>query len=97
MLKRLATVLSRRTSSPAPAKAAAEKATEMVEAAVDVLGHAVQSKAPAEKATRLRSAPVAPALLIATGAGVAVWYWTQWARGQAESEAPAKEPSPSEP
>ena len=36
--------------------------------------------------------PVAPVLLLATGAGVAVWWWTQWARGQAESEpAPAGE------
>jgi hypothetical protein len=29
----------------------------------------------------------APVLILATGAGVAVWWWTQWARGRAESEA----------
>jgi hypothetical protein len=33
--------------------------------------------------------PVAPVLLMATGAGVAVWWWTQWARGRAESDAAA--------
>jgi hypothetical protein len=33
--------------------------------------------------------PVAPVLLLATGAGVAVWWWTQWARGRAESEGAA--------
>ena len=38
-----------------------------------------------------RKAPVAPALLLATGVGVAFWWWTQWARGSAESEAAAKE------
>jgi hypothetical protein len=32
-----------------------------------------------------RAAPAA--LLLATGAGAAVWWWTQWARGRAESEA----------
>ena len=32
----------------------------------------------------------APALLIATGAGVAFLWWTQWARGQAESAAEAE-------
>ena len=36
--------------------------------------------------------PVAPVLLLATGAGVAVWWWTQWARGHAES----REGSPAE-
>ena len=34
---------------------------------------------------------VAPALLLATGAGVALWWWTQWARGSAESEAAARD------
>ena len=38
-----------------------------------------------------RKAPVAPAVLLATGLGVAFWWWTQWARGTAESEAAAKE------
>ena len=32
-----------------------------------------------------RAAPAA--LLLATGAGTALWWWTQWARGRAESEA----------
>lgn len=43
--------------------------------------------------------PVAPVLLLATGAGVAVWWWTQWARGRAESEAaaPTGAPPPSSP
>jgi hypothetical protein len=43
--------------------------------------------------------PVAPVLLMATGAGVAVWWWTQWARGRAESEAtapPEAAPGPGE-
>ena len=28
----------------------------------------------------------APALVLATGVGVAFWWWTQWARGRAEVE-----------
>jgi hypothetical protein len=41
---------------------------------------------------RARVAPVAaPVLILATGAGVAVWWWTQWARGRAESDAAAAE------
>jgi hypothetical protein len=44
------------------------------------------SEPPRDK--RGRVARVAPAaLLLATGAGAAVWWWTQWARGRAESEA----------
>jgi cbb3-type cytochrome oxidase subunit 3 len=40
------------------------------------------------KTKRGRVARAAPAaLLLATGAGAAVWWWTQWARGRAESEA----------
>ena len=35
---------------------------------------------------RARTAQVVPALLLATGTGVAFWWWTQWARGQAESD-----------
>ena len=54
------------------------QAPDAVEASLQALG-------------RSRKAPVAPALLLATGAGVAFWWWTQWARGTAESEAAAKE------
>ena len=39
---------------------------------------------------RSRPGQVAPALLLATSAGVAFWWWTQWARGRAESEAATK-------
>ncbi len=31
--------------------------------------------------------PIASAVVLAAGAGVAFWWWTQWARGRAESEA----------
>ncbi len=31
-------------------------------------------------------APIASAVVLAAGAGVAFWWWTQWARGRAESE-----------
>jgi len=30
--------------------------------------------------------PIASAVVLAAGAGVAFWWWTQWARGRAESE-----------
>jgi hypothetical protein len=30
--------------------------------------------------------PLASAVILAAGAGVAFWWWTQWARGRAESE-----------
>jgi uncharacterized protein HemX len=32
-------------------------------------------------------APIASAVVLAAGAGVAFWWWTQWARGRAENEA----------
>ena len=41
-------------------------------------------------ASRSRTAQVVPALLLATGTGVAFWWWTQWARGAEESEAAGK-------
>ncbi len=53
------------------------KAVDPIEASLQALG-------------RSRKAQVAPALLLATGAGVAFWWWTQWARGSAESEAAGK-------
>lgn len=31
--------------------------------------------------------PIASAVVLAAGAGVAFWWWTQWARGRAENEA----------
>jgi ferric-dicitrate binding protein FerR (iron transport regulator) len=31
--------------------------------------------------------PIASAVVLAAGAGVAFWWWTQWARGRAETEA----------
>ena len=36
---------------------------------------------------------IGPALLLATSAGVAFWWWTQWARGSAESETGDSPPS----
>jgi ferric-dicitrate binding protein FerR (iron transport regulator) len=30
--------------------------------------------------------PIASAVALAAGAGVAFWWWTQWARGRAETE-----------
>ncbi len=50
-----------------------------------------------------RAAALWPALFAAAGAGAAVWWWNQWARGQAEAQAgsegappldPPVEPSP---
>jgi uncharacterized protein HemX len=35
--------------------------------------------------------PIASAVVLAAGAGVAFWWWTQWARGRAESEADVSE------
>jgi uncharacterized protein HemX len=56
----------------------------LAEAAPDV------AKASVKALERARGAPVAaPVLILATGAGVAVWWWTQWARGRAESDAAA--------
>ncbi len=31
--------------------------------------------------------PIASAVVLAAGAGVAFWWWTQWARGRAENDA----------
>jgi len=31
--------------------------------------------------------PIASAVVLAAGAGVAFWWWPQWARGRAETEA----------
>ena len=100
MLRRLTRLLSR----PKPAAARLEALADGVVTAVggvsaQVLEVASDALAPdrggdGKAAGRLRTAPVAPALLIATGAGVAFWYWTQWARGQAESEAAAKDEPP---
>ena len=53
------------------------KAADPIETSLQALG-------------RSRKAQVAPALLLATGAGAAFWWWTQWARGSAESEAAGK-------
>ena len=58
-------------------KELATKAADPIEASLQALG-------------RSRKAQVAPALLLATGAGVAFWWWTQWARGAEESEAAGK-------
>ena len=58
------------------------KATDPIEASLQALG-------------RSRKAQIAPALLLATGAGAAFWWWTQWARGAEESEAAARASDPS--
>ncbi len=31
--------------------------------------------------------PITSAVVLAAGAGVAFWWWTQWARGRAENDA----------
>ena len=61
------------------AQALVRKAPDAVEASLQALGRSPSM------------AQVAPALLLATGAGVAFYWWTQWARGSAESEAAAKD------
>jgi uncharacterized protein HemX len=43
------------------------------------------SKTPSSSAPGL--SPIASAVVLAAGAGVAFWWWTQWARGRAETEA----------
>ena len=69
-------------SAPALAKTVAREVPDAMETSLQALG-------------RSRTAQVAPALLLATGAGAAFWWWTQWARGRAESEAAAAgEPKP---
>ncbi len=45
-----------------------------------------QAKAASEALSQVGTAQVAPAILLATGAGVALLWWTQWARGRAESD-----------
>ena len=102
MLRRFARLLSR----PKPAVARLEVVADgLAEAAEGVTAQVLEVASDAltperskdAKATgRQRNAPVAPALLIATGAGVAFWYWTQWARGQAESDAAAKDEPPTD-
>ncbi|WP_174301332.1 hypothetical protein [Caulobacter sp. S45] len=78
MIKTLSRLLPKRKSKPAElGRALASKAVDPMEASLQALG-------------RSRKAQVAPALLLATGAGVAFWWWTQWARGAEESEAAGK-------
>jgi uncharacterized protein HemX len=48
----------------------------------------LQTSAPPKTSTAAPAlAPIASAVVLAAGAGVAFWWWTQWARGRAESEA----------
>ena len=79
LLSRLASLRpAKRALAKAPiVKVLATKAADPIEASLQALG-------------RSRKAQVAPALLLATGAGVAFWWWTQWARGAEESEAAGK-------
>jgi hypothetical protein len=56
----------------------------------DQAGDAVQASLQTVASHAGRVPPAAPLLILATGAGVAVWWWTQWARGRAESEAAEK-------
>ena len=44
-----------------------------------------ETAAPA-KAPASGLSPIASAVVLAAGAGVAFWWWTQWARGRAESD-----------
>ncbi len=85
MIKTLSRLLPKRTPKPARlVQAIASKAVDPMEASLQALG-------------RSRKAQVAPALLLATGAGVAFWWWTQWARGAEESEAAGKTGTDREP
>ncbi len=79
LLARLTRLLPRkRPLAKTPlAKVLATKAADPIEASLQALG-------------RSRKAQVAPALLLATGAGVAFWWWTQWAQGAEESAAAGK-------
>ncbi len=72
MLKRFGSRLFSRKAAPRVVEAAETAAADAVEAGASI--------------PKTKTAQVAPALLLATGAGVAFWYWTQWARGQAESD-----------
>ena len=74
LLSRLASLRPRKRPL---AKMLATKAADPIAASLQALG-------------RSRKAQAAPALLLATGAGVAFWWWTQWARGVEESEAAGK-------
>ena len=78
MIKTLSSLFPKRKLKPTKlVQALAAKAVDPMEASLQALG-------------RSRKAQVAPALLLATGAGVAFWWWTQWARGAEESEAAGK-------
>ncbi len=83
MIKTLLSRLARLRPTKQPiarspmAKVLETKAVDPIEASLQALG-------------RSRKAQVAPALLLATGAGVAFWWWTQWAQGAEESEAAGK-------
>ena len=68
----------------APAPSAARTVRTLVRQAPDAVKTSLQALG------QSRTSQVAPALLLATGAGVAFWWWTQWARGSAEREAAAK-------
>lgn len=68
-------------SRKAPRQMVPTAIVEPVEAAIEAMA-------------RTRPTQVAPAIILATGAGVALWWWTQWARGAAESEILARDPEP---
>lgn len=69
----------------------AEAARRVADAAPAVADKAAQVL---ERARNAPATTAAPVVLLATGAGVAVWWWTQWARGRAESEAAEKKSGP---
>jgi hypothetical protein len=79
MLRLLDRLPFRRRTLPAP-KRLADQAADAVQGALQTVSR---------EAARVPA--TAPLLILATGAGVAVWWWTQWARGRAESEANAKD------
>ncbi len=74
MLRRLGLKLLRRGS-------ARSRPAEVADTVSTAVREALRPSARAKTAQH-----VAPALLLATGAGVAFLWWTQWARGQAESD-----------
>jgi len=47
----------------------------------------VAESVPVQTAAAPGLSPIASAVVLAAGAGVAFWWWTQWARGRAETEA----------
>jgi uncharacterized protein HemX len=73
-----------RTTDPKPTRGAGPESAPSAE-----------TEPPTSGVSRL--SPIASAVVLAAGAGVAFWWWTQWARGRAETEAEADLAADAEP